>query len=82
MTVAGLGALLVASFSVPSGISFTAAWIQDPFALYVKRVLLSAAALTALAAWALLVAVLPRSPQAGTHRTQAKAKGIPRLGGA
>ena len=49
VTVIGLLAILGVSFTLPDTSSFTAAWTQDAFALFVKQVLLAAAALTVLA---------------------------------
>ena len=52
LATVGLAAILVASFRIPeTAQSFTAAWVQDPFAVYVKRIVLATAALVALAAW-------------------------------
>ncbi len=51
---AGLVGLLAASFSLPVGITFTEAFVQDAFSLFVKQALLVAALLSVLAAgpWA------------------------------
>jgi len=46
----GLAALLIVSFELPATASFTGALVQDPFALFVKQVLLVAGLLTVLAA--------------------------------
>lgn len=47
----GLAALIGFSFTLPTGISFSAAMVQDAFALYTKQVLLVAAFLAVLATW-------------------------------
>ncbi len=49
LAAAGLGALLLLSLSLPAEAGFTAAWVQDGFALFVKRIFLAAGLLTALA---------------------------------
>jgi NADH-quinone oxidoreductase subunit N len=46
---AGLGLLLIGSFSLPAGGSLTAAWVQDELALFAKRVFLCAGLLAAVA---------------------------------
>jgi len=48
---AGLAGLLVWSFRMPVDVSFTEALVQDPFALFVKQVLLTAGLLTVVAAY-------------------------------
>ena len=47
----GLALLLVGSFALPVGVSFTDALVQDAFALFVKQVLLTAALLAVVATW-------------------------------
>lgn len=47
----GLVGLLAYSFRLPTGVAFTPALVQDAFALFVKKVLLAAAALTVLATY-------------------------------
>jgi len=47
----GLVILLFESFRLPVGVSFTAALVQDAFALFVKQVLLVAALLVVVATW-------------------------------
>jgi NADH-quinone oxidoreductase subunit N len=50
IAASGLAGLLAWSFRLPAGVAFTAALVQDPFALFVKQVLLGAALLTVVAA--------------------------------
>jgi NADH-quinone oxidoreductase subunit N len=51
IAVSGLALLLAGSAWLPVPARFTAALVQDPFALFVKQVLLAAGVLTALAAY-------------------------------
>jgi NADH-quinone oxidoreductase subunit N len=49
--LAGLAALFAWSFRLPTDVAFTAALVQDGFALFIKQVLLAAGFLTVLAAY-------------------------------
>ena len=49
LTVVGLAAAGVLAWRLPDGAALTDAWIQDSFALYVKRIVLAAGFLTILA---------------------------------
>lgn len=51
LTLVGLTALLALSFGLVTPVACTAAWIQDAFALYAKRIVLAAGLLTVLASW-------------------------------
>ena len=51
IAAAGLIVLLLWSFRLPVGVSFTEALVQDSFALFVKQVLLVAGLLTVVAAY-------------------------------
>ena len=48
VTLAGLAVLWVGSFVLPEQSAFTPAWVQDGFALFLKRVFIAAASLTVL----------------------------------
>jgi NADH-quinone oxidoreductase subunit N len=51
IAVLGLAVLFVWSFRLPTDVSFTAALVQDKFALFIKQILIASGMLAVLATW-------------------------------